>query len=56
MERVIRDLEEWLGAFNHESEGFKDKDAIKCIQNALVELEKYYTEYDNEDFRGHVKD
>lgn len=48
MDHVIESMKDWLRAFNHDSEGFKDTDAIECIQKALEELEKYYTEYDNE--------
>ncbi|MEV9639678.1 hypothetical protein ABZ756_03145 [Mammaliicoccus sciuri] len=48
MNNVIDDLKDWLQAFNHESYGYKDTDAITCIQNAIAELEKYHTHYDNE--------
>lgn len=50
MEHVIKDLEDWLRAYDHDSDGFKDYDAIECIKKALNELEKYYTEHDNDDF------
>lgn len=47
MNHVIEDMKDWLEAFHHEGEGYRDNDAIECIEKALAELEKYYTEYDN---------
>lgn len=51
MHHVIKDMEDWLKAFDDDSDGYKDVDAIECIKKALCELEKYYTEHDNEDLR-----
>lgn len=48
MDHVIEDLKDWLRAFDDDTEGYKDENAIECIQKALQELEKYYTHYDNE--------
>lgn len=47
MDHVTTDMKDWLRAFNHDGDGFKDEDAVQCIQKALAELEKYYTHYDN---------
>lgn len=49
MDHVIEGMKEWLRAFDHECDGYKNSNAIECIQNALKELEKYYTHYDNEE-------
>lgn len=48
MDHVIESMNEWLRAYDDDTDGYKDEDAIACIKNALEELEKYYTEYDNE--------
>ncbi|MBY0221970.1 hypothetical protein [Sporosarcina aquimarina] len=48
MNNVIDDLKDWLNTFDHSTDGYKDTDAITCIQNAIEELEKYHTHYDNE--------
>lgn len=52
MDHVINSLQEWLSIYENESDGFEDENAVECIKKALGELEKYYTHYDNEDFRN----
>lgn len=47
MDHVINDMKVWLHAYNHDEDGYKDENAVKCIQKALAELEKYYTHYNN---------
>lgn len=47
MQDIIKELNGWLEAYDHEGEGYKDLAAIHCLENAIKELEKYYTEYDN---------
>ena len=46
MDHVIKSMQNWLDVFE-EQEGQKDKKAIKCIENAIQELQKYYPERDN---------
>lgn len=48
MDHVIEDMKEWKRAFEHDGDGYRDEDAIRCIEKAIAELEKYYTHYDNE--------
>lgn len=48
MDNVIDDLQGWLNAYNHETDGYKDLDAINCIKKALAELDRYYTDYEDE--------
>ena len=52
VDHVIESLQDWLRVYDHDSDGYKDHDAIECIKKALEELEKYYSHYDNEDTRG----
>lgn len=39
MDHVIRALQSWLEIYEENND---DKKAIKCIKNALKELQKYY--------------
>ncbi|MEQ2529758.1 hypothetical protein WMO40_24150 [Bacillaceae bacterium CLA-AA-H227] len=43
MDHVINSLREWIYVFEEpDSEGWVDEKAIKCIENAIKELNKYY--------------
>ena len=42
MDHVINSLRQWLEIYEDTPEDERDKNAIKCIQNALDELYKYY--------------
>ena len=42
MDHVINSLREWIEVFKEMPEDAKDPKAIKCIENAIKELNKYY--------------
>lgn len=42
MDHVINSLRHWLEVYEEEPEAEQDKNAIRCIKNALDELHKYY--------------
>lgn len=42
MDHVIASLREWIEVFEDRPEGEVDEKAIRCIENAIKELNEYY--------------